>query len=809
MFMLNFEINRPLMPSIVPGFEYDIFISYRQKDNKHDGWVTEFVNQLKGELEATFKEDISIYFDENPHDGLLETHSVDKSLEAKLKCLIFIPIISQTYCDSKSFAWQHEFCAFNKLVKEDPFGRDIKLTSGNVASRILPVKIHDLDAEDKTLLENELGGILRSIEFIYKAPGVNRPLRANEDHPQDNLNKTYYRDQINKVANAVKEIIAALKKQRQHPEEVLKQNLELKSAPHRDLKTKIIAGALIFLALIVAGYFIIPKLFKSSGPVEKSIAVLPFTNRSNDPEQEYFCDGMVDEIIDRLFKIGDLKVIARTLSMRYKNTKRTLKEIARELGASALLEGSVQKIGNKVRITAQLIDPRTGFQKWSEKYDRDFSDVFSIQSEIAQTVAAELKAVITPQEKLLIEKRPTENLEAYPFYLKGNEFYWQSNNQVALQKAIEMYEKAIKSDPNFALAYAKLSICHSRIYFYSHAKERLIKSKSAIDSVLKISPNLPEAHLALGANYYNAAIDYTKARDEISTAEKQLPNNSECAYWEGLICRRSGFWEQGKQSLIRASKLDPGSAVIANATGQILSRMRDYPASEYYFKKAIYNNPSYHEPYYECSLVYLKWKGDTVKAREILDEAFKSVGPEGKIYIIYYKTLLEILNGNYQIALTYLPDLDKNTTNIAYFNSLISLLYATTYKLLNQPEKAVSYFNSAKKLLESYINQNPDNTGLYMSYLGVAYAGLGMKSEAIATGKKGVELFPISKDASTGPRCIENLAKIYVMTGEYNLALEQIKYSLSINAGLTVNMLLLDPDWKPLWDLPEFKKIVK
>src|SRR5665811_295421 len=180
------------MASIIPGYEYDIFISYRQKDNKHDGWVTEFVNNLKGELESTFKEEISVYFDINPHDGLLETHDVNASLKEKLKCLIFIPVISQTYCDSKSFAWQHEFCAFNKLAKEDQFGRDIKLASGNIASRMLPVKIHDIDTEDNILLENELGGVLRSIEFIYKSAGVNRPLRSNEDHPRDNLNKTYY-----------------------------------------------------------------------------------------------------------------------------------------------------------------------------------------------------------------------------------------------------------------------------------------------------------------------------------------------------------------------------------------------------------------------------------------------------------------------------------------------------------------------------------------------------------------------------------------------------------------------------------------
>ena len=169
------------MTSIIPGYNYDIFISYRQKDNKFDGWVTRFVGDLKKELEATFKEDISIYFDENPHDGLLEMHNVDKSLEGKLKSLIFIPIISQTYCDTKSFAWQNEFCAFNRIAKEDQFGRDIKLSGGNVTSRILPVKINDLDPEDKELVEKELGGVLRPIEFIYKEPGVNRPLTPDDD----------------------------------------------------------------------------------------------------------------------------------------------------------------------------------------------------------------------------------------------------------------------------------------------------------------------------------------------------------------------------------------------------------------------------------------------------------------------------------------------------------------------------------------------------------------------------------------------------------------------------------------------------
>ena len=198
------------MSSLIQGYEYDIFISYRRNDNL-SGWVTDFVSALNEELATTFKEPVSVYFDTSSPDGLLETYNVKKSLEDKLKCLIFIPIISQTYCDSKCFAWQHEFLAFNKIAKDDRLGRDIRLITGNVGSRILPVKIHDLDREDKTNLENELGGILRSIEFIYRSVGVNRPLSAREDHPQDNVNKTYYRDQINKVANAVKEIITSLK----------------------------------------------------------------------------------------------------------------------------------------------------------------------------------------------------------------------------------------------------------------------------------------------------------------------------------------------------------------------------------------------------------------------------------------------------------------------------------------------------------------------------------------------------------------------------------------------------------------------
>ena len=281
------------MPTLVSGYEYDIFISYRHNDNR-SGWVTEFVRALQEELASTIKEPVSVYFDTNPHDGLLETHNVDKSLEGKLKCLIFIPIISQTYCDTKSFAWQHEFCAFNKLAKEDQFGRDIKLSNGNVASRILPIKIHDLDAEDKSLLENELSGMLRSIEFIYKESGVNRPLTSG-DNPDKNLNKTFYRNQVNKAANAIKEIITAHKNpvgqsQRTTQSDNYRNEQPATKEP-RNRKPLIVITSILLLAL--AGYFLYSKMFPSNkvvGVLDKSIAVLPFADLSESKDQGWFGD---------------------------------------------------------------------------------------------------------------------------------------------------------------------------------------------------------------------------------------------------------------------------------------------------------------------------------------------------------------------------------------------------------------------------------------------------------------------------------------------------------------------------------------
>ncbi len=199
------------MSSILPGYEYDIFISYRHNDNAYDGWVSEFVEKLRRELVATVKDKLTIFFDENPLDGLQNTHQVGESISSKINALIFIPIVSQTYCDTSSFAWNHEFLAFSKAASHDKLSREVKLINGNIASRILPIRIHELEKDDVQLFENVLSGVLRSIDFIYQAQGVNRPLRPKDDDYQDNLNNTIYRNQINKVANAIKEILQGVK----------------------------------------------------------------------------------------------------------------------------------------------------------------------------------------------------------------------------------------------------------------------------------------------------------------------------------------------------------------------------------------------------------------------------------------------------------------------------------------------------------------------------------------------------------------------------------------------------------------------
>jgi TolB-like protein len=414
------------MASIKEGYNYDIFISYRQKDNRGEKWVSEFVEALKTELESTFKHEVSVYFDLSPHDGLLEMHDVAASLKDKLKCLVFIPILSQTYCDRNSFAWQHELVAFNKMAKEDMFGRDIALEGGNIMSRILPVRIHELDSNDQRIFEEETCGVLRAVEFIYMEPGVNRPLRPDDD-AKDNLKKTKYRNQVNKVANAVKDIISSLNKNDQSDGASFNPAFKIKP----DDKT-------------------IPSTSR-----EKSIAVLPFRNDSPDEENTYFINGILEEILTNLQSIMELRVLSRTSVEQYRNQTKPIPEVARELGVNYILEGSAQKYGNHIRLRVQLIMAEKESHLWAKSYQeelKEVKDIFFIQSQIAEAIAGELNAAITPQEKKIIEKVPTHVMEAYDAYILGRD-NWRKFTPRDFEIALEYFNTAVEKDNNFALAW--------------------------------------------------------------------------------------------------------------------------------------------------------------------------------------------------------------------------------------------------------------------------------------------------------------------------------------------------------------------
>lgn len=520
------------MPSILPGYEYDIFISYRQNDNQ-DGWVTRFVEALDKELKATLKNEVSIYFDENPHDGLLETHQVDASLAKKLKCLVFIPIVSQTYCDENCFAWEHEFMPFIKMAKDDDLGMNVTLSNGNVTSRVLPVKIHDLDDDDQHTLEAVLDGPLRSIDFIYGVAGVNRPLRAKEDDPSANLNKTFYRDQINKVANSLKDIGKSILKQ---SDGKISRPVADSVPPSEQLKPKskskaiyAIIGVLIILSLT---YFLYNN--QKGGEVitkeiDKSIAVLPFVNMSNDPDQLYFSDGTMGAILNHLTKIKGFKVIGRTSMMQYRDTKKTIPEIARELGVAYILEGGVQHYEDQVRIQAQLIEANTAKIVWSEKYDREFTDIFTIQSEVAQRIAKILETRIDPEVIEQIESQPTENLEAYNLYLEASfilyEDYFEQNDFL---KSYEMLERVIKMDPDFAMAYTRMAEYWIMMGSYTGSVERKKVIKEALpllEKSIMIDDKEPETHKRLVQLYLFYLWDFKKAEKEINKVKELSPSS--------------------------------------------------------------------------------------------------------------------------------------------------------------------------------------------------------------------------------------------------------------------------------------------
>jgi TolB-like protein/predicted Zn-dependent protease len=544
---------------------------------------------------------------------------------------------------------------------------------------------------------------------------------------------------------------------------------------------------------------------------EKSIAVLPFENLSKDEENAFFAGGMQDEILANLAKVADLKVISRTSVMKYKNGERNLREIAKTLGVSYVVEGSVQRAGERVRVSAQLIDARNDTHLWAEHYDRDVADVFAVQTEIAQQIADQLKANLSPAEKAAIAERPTADLVAYALYTKAKQIDWDDweGAEKPLTRKVELLEKATQRDPNFALAYCALAKTQCDFFQVTGAegsslsRAHLELAKKAADAALRVRPDLGEAHLEL-ARYYFLGSDFYRAGDELTVARRTLPNNSEALFIAGRIDRRQNRWDDALANFRKANELDPRNTEVAYFLRDTYFEMRRYKEFEQFLTGDAASR-TLQDPWTQLGLAELKLaKGDPVAAQALLAQVPLDFSPTEHIWDIRFTAALYLRDydaANRVIAATPAKFADRFPFRwIASADGLVAVARG-------DKQKAQSIFLDARKRLDAMWGTKVKDA-LYFAQIAELDAGLGRKEEAIREARRAVDLKPIAKDSLQGPGGVSTLALVYAWTGERDRALEQLEMVATIPAGPTYGALRFNPMWDSLRGDRRFDKIV-
>ncbi len=579
--------------------------------------------------------------------------------------------------------------------------------------------------------------------------------------------------------------------------------------------TGMILGVVI---LAVVGYFFFAPSDEESTSERKKLAVLPFENLGL-PEQEYFADGITEEIISRLAAIRGLGIISRTSITQYKQTDKTFQQIGEELGVGYILVGTVRwdhspDGPSRVRVTPQLIRVSDDINLWSDRYNAVLTDIFQVQSDIAERVSQVLNIAVLESEHRSMGVIPTSNLEAYDTYLRGNDYYNRSQelwSEADLRIALQMYQKAVALDSAFALAHARLALAHVwmvRLSF-DRTEERLAKVKEAVNKALQLDPDLAEAHLALGFYYSTDHLQYDRAQQEFAVALKQQPNNSEVFWAIGRTHWNQGRFQEALANLKKAFELDPRVGSRACHVGGTYFALLNYPEAVRFHDRAISLTPDRACPYYCKALIYLNWEGSTTKARAVLEKVSQKVGLEESPPLLFPWVLLDVFDGNYHEALDRLSSGSSEAFEWQdYYYIPKALLYAQIYGLMNGLQLEQAYYDSARTLLETILQERPDDSRFH-SALGIAYAGLGRKQEAIREGKLAVKMLPVTRDAMSGPTRIENLARIYVMVGEYDAALDKLEFLLSIPRMDFFPLLELDPIWAPLRDHPRFRELLE
>ena len=594
------------------------------------------------------------------------------------------------------------------------------------------------------------------------------------------------------------------------------------AAKKSQINRRNIFATILILVAIAIGCFLFWQRSKTSATTsaipDKSIAVLPFENLSEEKQNEYFTDGVQDEILTDLAKIADLKVISRTSVMQYKSgVARNLRKIGEELGVAHVVEGSVQRAAKKIRVNAQLIDARTDAHLWAQTYDRDLADVFAIQSEIAKAIADQLQAKLSPNEKKAIEQPPTTDLAAFDLYSRAKSLLLTAGFSATAdsdrRKAIELLEEAVKRDPSFFDAYCQLAYAHEQLYATSgsdHTPARLALAEAAVQAATRLRPDAAETHLARAHYLYFGLRDYAGALAELEIARRGLPNDPRLFELTGYILRRRGQREEGLQNLQRAVDLDPRNFYILQQIAISYENLRRYAEAIAALDRVLTIVPDNAETRANRELDYLYWKADTRPLHQTIN-AILAQGPNAIVSaadLWFFCALAERDPAAAERALVTLGD------NPCWGESTIILSHNFGEGLLARMTKdearARTAFEAARAQQEKIVQAQPDY-GPALCVLGLIDAALGRKELALDEGRRAIALTPAEKDVYNGSYVLQYFAITAAWAGEKELALQQLEAGLRAPATsdmLSYGALKLFPVWDPLRGDPRFEKIV-
>ena len=568
-------------------------------------------------------------------------------------------------------------------------------------------------------------------------------------------------------------------------------------------------GSLGITVSLIAGFFLLPRA--SARKLDKSIAILPFENFSGDKENAFFADGIQDDILTTLAKIGDLKVISRTSVMPYRGNEKNVREIGKALGVSTILEGSVRKSGNRVRLNVQLINAVNDEHIWAEDYDRDLTDVFAIQTDLAQKIAHELQAKLSPTEKAQMTRKPTENGEAYLAFVEAHNLHMHLEDFDKLKQAEQLYERAIQLDPNFALAFARYSHLESWIvHSFENTPARREKARALAERSLQLQPDLPEGHLALGFVQYYSDQDFDAAAKEFEIAKRGLPNEAEAYLAMGAIQRRQGKWSESTANLEKAASLNPNDAWPLQNLFFNYEMNRNYDAAMRTINRALKIDPKGFALWELKAKLAIEQKGDfsfAQKGLEVLGALPPEADKDNKMAIARANIL--VLQRKYADALRAAENINDNAiTNYPGACASKYQLIGATRKALQDEAGARRAFLKAKEFAETQLKQDPQNANRHVE-LAQALACLGEKEAALTEATRATELLPESKDAFEGPNITEAVAAVHCIVGDPDRAIELLDGLLSRPSGTSVSMLKLNPIWDPLRDNRRFIELLK